>query len=42
MYEDSQSRHLQDLTDSVLHFVGNKMPLKTRNLRANQAERAYD
>lgn len=37
MYGNSQSKKLQDLTESVLHFVNNKTQLKTRHLRANQA-----
>ena len=37
MYGNSKSKKLQDLTESVLHFVNNKTPLKTRHLRANQA-----
>ena len=37
MCGDSQSKKLQDLTDSVLSFVSNKIPLNTHHLRANQA-----
>ena len=29
--------NLQELSEFVLHFVNNKIPLKTRHLRANQA-----
>ena len=33
---DSQSKQMQDLTDSILHFVNNTIPLKTRHLGADQ------
>lgn len=36
MSGDFQSKQMQDLIDSVLHFVKNKIPLKTRHLRADQ------
>ena len=36
MYGDSQSKQLQDFTDFVLHFVKNKILLKTLYCRGNQ------
>lgn len=33
---NSQSKQMQDLTDSILHFVNNTIPLKTRHLGADQ------
>ena len=36
MSGDFQSKQMQDLTDSVLHFFNIKMSLKTRHLRADQ------
>ena len=36
MYGDFQFKQLQDFTDFVLHFVKNKMPLKTLHCRGNQ------
>ena len=37
MYSYSQTKQLQDLNGSVLHFVNIEIPLETRHLRANQS-----
>ena len=36
MYRNSQYKQLQGMIDSVLHFVNNKMPLKTHHFLANK------